>query len=269
MHRTNPTQKKGLPSYLLYGEQGTSGVAERLHVETIRARSRLHDWEIKPHRHEVLFQILYIAKGQAEAWLDALHQPLAGPCAVCVPAMVAHGFRFEPGVQGEVITVQAPHVAALLSAAPALRARFDSPLHLPLAHAGPAARALAEAVHALAEEYAGHRPWRVAAIDAALVRLMLALGRALPVQDAVPADGPAGSRAADHLTRYRALVEARFRLQPRVAELAGELGITPTQLNRHRPARPASRRGRSSRTAAWPRPERCDGRRRGIRRSRR
>eukprot|EP01035_Chromulina_nebulosa_P054921 gene54921-75255_t len=97
MRRAEATPKPGLPSYLLYGEQGASAVAERLHVETIRARSRLHDWEIKPHRHEVLFQILYIARGQAEAWLDAAHQPLVGPCAVCVPAMTAHGFRFEPG----------------------------------------------------------------------------------------------------------------------------------------------------------------------------
>lgn len=232
MRRAEATPKRGLPSYLLYGEQGASAVAERLHVETIRARSRLHDWEIKPHRHEVLFQILYIARGQAEAWLDAVHQPLAGPCAVCVPAMAAHGFRFEPGVQGQVITVQAPHLGMLLAAEPALWARFEQPWHLALAHAGPAARALGEAVQALADEYESHLPWRAAAIDAALVRLMLALGRALPAQQPATAGGPAGSRAADHLTRYRALVEARFRLQPRVAELADELGITPTQLNR-------------------------------------
>lgn len=232
MPRHGISPEKGLPSYLLYGEQGATAVAERLHVETIRSRSRLHDWEIKPHRHEVLFQILYMAKGQAMAWMDAAHQPLAGPCAVCVPAMAAHGFRFEPGVQGQVITVQAPHLGMLLAAEPALRARFDLPRHLDLTHAGPAARALAEAVQALVDEYEGHLPWRAAAIDAALVRLMLALGRALPADEASSAAGPGSSRAADHLTRYRALVETRFRLQPRVGELAAELGITPTQLNR-------------------------------------
>lgn len=232
MHRAPASPKKSLPSYLLYGEQGASAVAERLHVETIRARSRLHDWEIKPHRHEVLFQILYIAKGRAEAWLDAARQPLEGPCAVCVPAMAAHGFRFEPGVQGQVVTVQSPHLGALLAAEPALWARFEQPRLLPLTHAGPAARAVGAAVQALADEYETHLPWRAAAIDAALARLMLALGRALPAQDAPAPGSAAGSRAADHLARYRALVEARFRLQPRVAELAEELGITPTQLNR-------------------------------------
>ncbi|HSI59666.1 MAG TPA: AraC family ligand binding domain-containing protein, partial [Ideonella sp.] len=168
MHHASPPPAlpaaAGLPAYLLYGEQGAASVTERLHVETISSRSRLHDWEIKPHRHEAFFQILYIDHGRAEARLDAERQPLLGPCAVSVPAMVAHGFRFEPGVQGHVITVQALHLAALLAAEPALWARFAAPLHLAVGRGAPAARGLKEAVQALADEYGSHLPWRAAAI---------------------------------------------------------------------------------------------------------
>jgi AraC family transcriptional regulator, transcriptional activator of pobA len=82
----------------------------------------------------------------------------------------------------------------------------------------------------LADEFAGHRPWRAAAIDAALLRLMLALARAWP--DDKPPQGSPQGRAQAHLARYRALVDARFRQQPSVANLAAELGITATQLNR-------------------------------------
>lgn len=221
-----------LPSYQLYGEPGSAPVGERLHVETISSRSRLHDWEIQPHRHEQLFQILYIARGRAEALVDGLTTALAGPAAVTVPAATAHGFAFEPGIDGWVVTVQEPHVRHLLAGEPALWTLFEQPGLLVWAR-GAVPRALgspspvADAVAALAAEFAGHERWRHAAIDAELTRLLLALARALPQTSA---GGLAGASA--HLARYRALVDARFRLQPSVASLAAELGISATQLNR-------------------------------------
>lgn len=228
--RPAPPPLPTLPSYLLYGEQGGSAGAERLHVETISARSQLHDWEIRPHRHPSFFQILYIASGRAQASLDGHDQPLLGPCVVVVPALVAHGFVFEPQVQGQVITVQQPHLAATLADAPGLWSLFGSPQHFALARRGTSARELASAVQSLVGEYAETRVWRSAALDNALRQLMLALARCGPGPGA-PAPAPA-PRAADHVGRYTALVESRYRLQPRVLDLSAELGITSTQLNR-------------------------------------
>jgi AraC family transcriptional regulator, transcriptional activator of pobA len=241
LHNSNmPTARsvaRSLPSYQLYGEPGAASVPERLHVETISSRSRLHDWEIRPHRHELLFQILYIARGHAEARLDGRAAALAGPAAVLVPAATAHGFAFEPSVDGWVITAQELHVRSLLAGEPGLWPVLERPRLLGWGHTAPAAgglraqgdeRSVATAVSALADEFAGHHRWRQAAIDAALTRLLLALARALP--DA--AADPAAPSLPAHLARYRALVDARFRLQPSVASLAGELGISATQLNR-------------------------------------
>ncbi|MBP7915243.1 MAG: helix-turn-helix domain-containing protein [Vitreoscilla sp.] len=223
-----------LPAFQLYGEHGATFVAERLHVETITARSRLHDWEIRPHRHEILFQILYIAGGRAEAHLDGRAVPLAGPAAVTVPAAAAHGFAFEPGIDGLVVTVQEPHVRQVLAAEPGLWSLFERSRVLLWGSAGARAqgdpRPVGAAARALASEFAGHRTWRAAAIDAGLVQLLLALARALPAEE--PALGGPQGRAQSHLARYRALVDARFRLQPSVADLTAELGITATQLNR-------------------------------------
>lgn len=219
-----------LPSYLLYGEQGASAGAERLHVETIQARSELHDWEIQPHRHPSFFQILYIASGRAQARLDGHQLALRGPCALLVPAQVAHGFVFEPAVQGQVITVQQHHLVAMLADAPGLWANFAAPHYLSLARRGTPARELASAVQTLGGEYAEHRAWRNTALDTALRQLMVVLARALPDSaDPVPLTA---LRSVDHISRYTALVESRFRLQPRVLDLAAELGITATQLNR-------------------------------------
>lgn len=218
----------GLPTYTLYGDAPAQQWTDWLHCESIAERSRRHDWEIRPHRHDALFQILYIRRGRGEALIDTAVHVLRGPCAVTVPALVPHGFRFDPGIDGAVFTVLQSHLAGLLDAEPGLRERVLSARVL--RPPGPAARALARAVAALEEEFHVPKPWRNLAIDAQLSTLALALAREAPVP-AEAAPRPA-ARAPQHLARYRALVEVSFRRQPRLATIAAELGITPTQLNR-------------------------------------
>ena len=55
-----------LPTYTLYGEPGRGQAIEPLHCERIAERSQRHDWEIAPHRHEALIQILHIQRGTAD-----------------------------------------------------------------------------------------------------------------------------------------------------------------------------------------------------------
>jgi AraC family transcriptional activator of pobA len=217
-----------LPAYALYGQTGAGIGPDRLHCESIAERSRLHRWEIRPHRHESLCQILVIERGIARAWLDGEPVRLVGPAVVTVPALVAHGFRFEPDIQGAVFTVPESHLgtllqphAGLLGAALGLRAG-----PLPPEDVGD----ILSAAAALRDEALGHAAWRAAALDAALLRLAVALARALPIRTAWPTG--AGSRAMAHVQRLRGLVDSEFRLQPSQADLALRMGITPTQLNR-------------------------------------
>lgn len=219
-----------LPAYALYGEAGPSPLADRLHCESIAARSRLHDWEIRPHRHEALFQLLVIVRGGADALLDGQSIRLAGPALLTVPALAAHGFRFTPDVDGLVFTVVEHHLHALLAATPALLAALLALRGWTLPTEGPAVAEVQAAAVALRDEIQGEGRWRGAAIDAALLRLLIAAGRALP--DTPAAARAAPERALAHLQRFRALVDLQFRDQPALAVLAAPLGITPTQLNR-------------------------------------
>lgn len=215
-----------LPAYALYGEPRQAGLPDLLHVETIAHRSRQHDWEIRPHRHEALFQILVIAAGPVQVLLDGRRQALEGPCAISVPAMVAHGFGFVPSIDGVVITLPQAHLRSLVDAGAAWHAGLERPRVLPLAPA-PLLQAAAE----LRDEHRSTGPWRAAALDSALRRLLLQLVRALPAP-APLTEGDEAPRALLHVQRYRALVDAQFRRQPALGELAAQLGITPTQLNR-------------------------------------
>ena len=217
-----------LPTYLLYADTRGIGPLDVMHWESIAERSQLHDWEIRPHRHETLMQVLLIERGEAEVWLDGQQHRLAGPALVVVMPLCAHGFRWERGVQGHVMTFQATHVRELLAGEPALAEAVLQTGCRPLDPA-PAER-LSSAVQALRDEYDLHAPWRATAIDAALTRLLVVISRCQP--QAVAATAGGGSRALVQVQQLRDLVERRFREQPSVAELAASIGITPTQLNR-------------------------------------
>jgi AraC family transcriptional activator of pobA len=225
------TAPRALPTYALYGEPGRTQATDWLHCERIAERSQRHDWEIRPHRHASLLQILHIARGRADAWLDGHAQALAGPCVLLLPALVPHGFVFAPDIDGTVVTVLDQHLARLLAGTPALAAQLGQ---RQLLQAGPdEAAALDEAVARLRGAFGTTGAWRELALDAALLQLVVLLGRLLPAPvaaDAAPA--AAGARALAHVRRLRALVEAQYRQQPGLAALAAALGITPTQLNR-------------------------------------
>jgi AraC family transcriptional activator of pobA len=218
-----------LPAYALYGEDDDRSLADRLHLESIAERSRLHDWEIRPHRHEHAFQLLLVLGGRAEARLDGSTAVLTGPAAVTVPALAAHGFRFDERIEGWVLTVDERHLRTLLADEASLADTLLVLRARPLAGAGVAPRleALTRALH---DEWQGHAPWRQGTLDALLRLVLVVVARALPEADGSPQARP--GRALAHVQRYRRLVDAHYREQPRLDVLAARLGITPTQLNR-------------------------------------
>ena len=99
-----PSTKAAIPTFALYGEAAV-GAEELLHIEEVRARSSLYQWEISPHTHRGLYQLLWVQQGAVEVVLDANRQSLTGPVAIVVPPGVVHGFKFAPDTDGLVLTV--------------------------------------------------------------------------------------------------------------------------------------------------------------------
>jgi AraC family transcriptional activator of pobA len=233
MTRTNPESpalpvRRQLPNYALYGEADRSLDFGWLHCESVAERSGLYDWEIQPHRHDALFQILHIRQGHVKLTSEGQRRELLGPCVVTVPALVAHGFNFSAGTEGTVLTVQAQHLHHLLRGEPALADLWRQLHHSTL---GPhAATDVHEAMAALLREQAGTARWRTLGVDLALQRLLLVLGRHLA--DAAEPAQAASHRALAHVRRFQAVVDAGFRQPLSVTDAAAQLGITATQLNR-------------------------------------
>ena len=217
-----------LPTYLLYAEDAGIAQSDVMHAESIAERSSLHSWEIRPHRHEALFQLFHVDSGTAEILLDGERHDLRGPGVITIMPLAVHGFRWTSDVRGTVFTILESHLRQLLARDDGLR---DSLLQTRCARL-PAAqrRGVAQTVSVLFDEYAQHAPWRATAVDAAMTQLFVTLARALPSTQA--REPGVGDRSVAHVQRLRTLVDERFRQQPTLGQLADEIGITTTQLNR-------------------------------------
>jgi AraC family transcriptional activator of pobA len=221
---------KAIPTYALYGELSENLPPERLHCESIAERSRLYDWEIKPHRHEAFFQILHIRSGAGEAQFEGMRVPIRPPCVITMPPLSVHGFRFARNIQGTVITIVEKYLDTILAGAPQLQSRLALPqLHRFKARSAEALR-VEQLFETIVGEFGGNAAWRTAAIHASLATALILAARSQVALDPGP-PGPA-NRKMLHLQRFRALVDRSFRTHKSVAFYAGELGITPTQLNR-------------------------------------
>ena len=226
-----PEVRESIPTYALYGESAQPFLPERLHCESIARRSRLYDWEIRPHRHDLFVQILWVRAGTGTAWLGDDQVALHPPCALWIPAGQSHGFHFSSDIDGDVMTVVAQHADALLAQDPDLLARLARPHDLPLATAdADNARGLGGVLAALLAEVNTREPGRLTAIEAALRLVLLRLARA--AQDSRVTRPIARTRAAGHVQRFLALIDRHFREQRPLGFYAERLGVSPTQLNR-------------------------------------
>jgi AraC family transcriptional activator of pobA len=221
-----------LPLYELYGELGRDAALDALHVESIADRSRLHNWEIRPHRHASLVQLLLIEAGSAAVQVDGHPQALSAPAVVWVPALVVHGFEFTPDTQGHVVTLDQARLRSLLSASRGLWDALAETRAAKLEPGSPLQLSLSAMARALRDDYGGTARWRAQVLDASVLMAAALVARLPPLAGASATLAEAEGRALRHLARYREQVELRFRSQPSLDALAAPIGITTTQLNR-------------------------------------
>ncbi len=214
-----------IPAFSLYGEApGAMGLS--LHIETIAARSRRHEWRIGSHLHLGLHQVLWVAEGPVNASLGADSAAGDGPLAIVIPPGVAHGFAFSPETTGYVLTFDPRALVEGESEAGSTFADlFARPRVISMREAPDAARRLTGLLADLAAEAgdpgAAFSPAPLWLAKAALWRLAGLAGAERPKTP---------GRAS--FARFVALVEARFRDGWPVSAYAAALGVSVKRLNR-------------------------------------
>ncbi|MFJ4432209.1 helix-turn-helix domain-containing protein [Pseudomonas sp. NPDC089395] len=215
----------GVPLFQLYGENQAWPGTDLLHCESIPARSRLHHWEIKPHQHAELFQLLYVQRGQAELEIEGVRSAIGEAAIQVVPPLTVHGFRFSADIQGHVLTFGTALVADL-------EQRLGTPLGVltqaacyPLGKDRVRLRSL---IDTLQQEYQGNAPGRAALLEALMTALLVWISRC---QQQGQAPRNRDERDRQLLGQYLRLVEAHYREHLSVEDFAARLKVPSLQLN--------------------------------------
>jgi AraC family transcriptional activator of pobA len=215
-----------IPTFHLYGEQPDPEPQFWIHCETISSRSSRHKWEIRLHRHDHLFQILYIASGSGDALYDGETVPLRPPSILTLPPGVTHGFRFSRDTKGHVITIDRSH---LDDVAPD-RSRFAQ--WLSVAHAAtldardPDANYLMRSLERFVDEFANGNS------DGQMLKTYLTLVLRLLARASLSDDTTRADERERRIGTLNSLIQQHYREHKPLSFYADRLGVSVTHLNR-------------------------------------
>lgn len=230
-----PHNAEPIPRYWLYGEPPAVPELRFVHIETIPERMRLYNWEVRPHRHDGLSHALLVTDGGGRLTADGVEVAFRAPALIVVPAQVVHGFRFDPGTDGHVLTMSEGFLAGVLAAAPEaeLREAPALPLAWDLGAGSDEAASLDRCFGEIRREFRAHHVGRATAISAQVMLLLVATARLAADRRRAEAgrDGQGVSPDLRLLARLRPMIDERFTQHWPVERYAAALGVTPGRLN--------------------------------------
>lgn len=207
-------------SYSLFGE--STHLPDVLHCETIADRSELHDWELAPHRHARLHQVLLIANGGGWATLDGKTHALPTGSLVNVPPEHVHSFRFEKDTRGWVTTLADELLDELLVGGGTLRSELDQACVLS------ADTFVTQTVHQIWLEFSAQEKARALVLRGLSGVLLGWVARQLAQSTLADAK----FNDAELVQRFKELIELNFKAHWTVSQYAKALSISPTHLSR-------------------------------------
>lgn len=216
MHKPQPN----IQSYSLFGE--STHLPDVLHCETIADRSVLHDWELAPHRHARLHQVLLVEKGGGSVTLDGKTHALTKGSLVNVPPEHVHSFRFEKDTRGWVTTLADELMDELLVGVGTLRSELDQACVLS------ADTFVTQTVHQIWIEFSAQKKARALVLRGLSGVLLGWVARQL----GLPATDDAKINDSALVQRFKALIEQHFTGHWTVSQYAKALSISPTHLSR-------------------------------------
>ena len=74
-----------VPNFALYGAAADAAWVDLVHHERIPVRSGLFSWDIAPHFHDALIQVLYPTHGGGETFIDDTTWVVRPPCLIVAP----------------------------------------------------------------------------------------------------------------------------------------------------------------------------------------
>jgi AraC family transcriptional activator of pobA len=213
-----------VPRYALYGDDGAD-LDEMINLEPLDIRCRERGWVVSPHTHPRFTQTIIVTEGSGDLTLEGDIVPFVAPCALIVPPFRIHGLRYEENSKGWVLTIQTPYLNDLLFRAPEFSTLLGEPRHMTLQQETLAG--IAAELKSLDAELSGRAVGRAIGAEVRILGLFLNLLRALSPGRSRGAGSSAPEGPIDQLRKY---IEAHYREQPSISDMARELGTTTARL---------------------------------------
>ncbi|GGZ79214.1 helix-turn-helix domain-containing protein [Paraglaciecola chathamensis] len=219
-------QNKNIPHFNLYGENGTLNEMAFVHVETIAARNQFHNWEIDPHRHDSLWQLVLLNSGYLNTFIDDKTQKYYGPAIFWLPPTIVHGFNPLPGSIGYVLSIVDSFYDAVVS--DDIKSNFvqlSQPLGLVLPSNESRTNEIQKLLEDIYKEFGQRKPGREALIGAKVNALLVHLGRA---SNALKTEKLA--KRDQQFERFKLFVEHHYVEHWQINDYAAQLGMTESKL---------------------------------------
>lgn len=217
-----------IPTYFLYGEPMRRVTGPLLHVETIEARSSKHHWKIDPHLHPVLHQMVLVLKGTGVVLAESARTQFRPPALMLMPAGSVHGFEFEPGTTGYVVSLSDQLQQDIVRLEPESQVLFAAPQVLEFGRGTLRSMDLLQAIRRLSQEGSRSLPGHELALRGWL-DVLLACTLRLARQRLNPAD-PVTGRRRQLVVRFNELIERRFRKSEPLSAYALALSVSESRL---------------------------------------
>ena len=222
------TIERPIPVYELYGEEQQWLTPDLLHCEAIATRSRLHNWEILPHSHHGLLQLLWLEQGEATLQLDDWKGQLVAGGVLIVPQHCIHGFQFSTDAQGIVITLAYPLLENLgtdLSTA----LQSESAARIFLLEENEEQSLIETMLRKLMKEYQQQQGYRRELIESSLTVVLAYLMQ--QAQSMQPRLVEYPKRARRYLSEFTNLIEQDYMHHHQLTFYATKIGISTAHLN--------------------------------------
>ncbi|WP_322998909.1 helix-turn-helix domain-containing protein [Castellaniella sp.] len=221
-----------IPLYSLYGQIDTAAELRFLHLESLESRNRVYSWNIRPHRHHDLYQLIWVEQGAGTVMLDEQTLSLQAPVLISIPPPIVHGFRWQPGTKGLILTIAEGFVADLArqSGDEAVHAALGRLLTITGAVDPGSVGRLRGLFETILDEYIHERVCRSTAISGNVLMLFAEVARLRHLSLQKDSHEDSGRMAL--YRRFKELVEAHYRDPWRVADYAQALATTERNLRR-------------------------------------
>ena len=220
--------ERPIPVYELYGEEQQWLTPDLLHCEAIATRSRLHNWEILPHSHHGLLQLLWLEQGEATLQLDDWKGQLVAGVVLIVPQHCIHGFQFSTDAQGIVITLAYPLLENLgtdLSTA----LQSESAARIFLLEENKEQSLIETMLRKLMKEYQQQQGYRRELIESSLTVVLACLMQQAQSMQPRLVEHP--KRARRYLSEFTNLIEQDYVHHHQLTFYATKIGISTAHLN--------------------------------------